>query len=224
MKMSANEEQLEEVQNEEQLEEIQPTEKRRRLIEFEWYKEWSVHLGYICGILTVIGLVYGIVSYHQTVKPLVDEKKLKTEIEELEVQNSDLIGENLLLGETKDDLNKELSDLVTKRDHLEGELQNKEEQLDKLAEEVNIANADAFMTPIIYSFLLSSVYPSEYKVNIKEETLKELAELSENTSLTNSQENTLNSLINFVNEEISPDSTYNDLLRYRIYFFEQNLK
>ncbi|MFD1173241.1 hypothetical protein [Oceanobacillus picturae] len=197
---------------------------RKKLIDRKWYSDWSTHFGYISGLLTIIGLVYGVISYHQTVKPLVDEKKLSEQIAELEVQNNDINDENLFLSETKTNLNKELLKLELKKENLENELQSKEGQLLKLQDEVHMANADAYMTPIIYEFLYSSVFSGENEKSVKKETLEELSKLSNDTSITVSQRSTLNTLINFVNEKLNQNSNYDDLLDYRVYIYDQKLK
>ncbi|RST76167.1 hypothetical protein D4T97_005125 [Siminovitchia acidinfaciens] len=197
---------------------------RKKLIEQKWYRDWSVHFSYIFGVLTIIGLVYGIVSYHQTVKPLVDEKKLKGQVARLEEQNNELNNHNdFLLGE-KSNLEKDLSKLEKRKIALENELQNKEEHLLEMQDEIIIANADAYMSPIFHNLLYNSVTSGDINQNVKDITLEKLNELSSSLDITKTQRATLDTLTKFVNEELDQNSDYNDLLGYRVYIYEQKLK
>lgn len=189
----------------------------------QYYYSFSVHFGYICGVLTIIGLIYGIVSYNQTVKPLVDEKKLKEQISMLEENTKSLLKTNESLDKVKSELEAELSNLQHRKSEVEVELQANEEHLKKLQDEVIMANADGFMAPIINDFLFDYVYPNGSNNNLKEKTLEKLDKLM-SSSNTETQNKTINLLKAYVNEEIDQSSKFSELYGYKVYITSQQLK
>ena len=194
-----------------------------KFAERQWYKTFALHFGVISGFLTILGLIYGIISYHQTVKPLVDEKNLKEQIKYLDKKNNDLDYNNIILTKQKSILEKDLDKLEKKKDNLENDLQKKEEKLIELQDEIIMANADAYMSPIYNDFLFKSIYLDDSNLNIKEVTLNKLQELSSESGISETQSKTLHILRDFTNEELNKSSDYNDLLNYRIYIFTQQL-
>lgn len=201
----------------------QGRKKRTPLIEKERYLNFATHVSVWSGFLTVIGLGYGILSYHQTVKPLVDEKKLKEQVGMLENHNEQLINDKVILSEEKSKIETDLAELQKKRDEIQKELQVKDEELSKKEDEIIMANAGNYITPIIYEYMYSSVY-NETNQNVKETTLAKLQELLSDTNMNESQKKSINILVDFVNEELDESSDYSDLLGYRVYIYDRKLK
>ncbi|MFG6494365.1 hypothetical protein P8610_03350 [Fictibacillus sp. UD] len=195
---------------------------KKKLIDQEWYRNSVTHFSVISGFLTVIGLVYGIISYHQTVKPLVDEKKLKGEIETLETHNNQLTDQTNDLKLTKTNLQNDLTELQTKKEKTQGQLEDKEKQLLDMQNEMIMAHADAYMSPIIYDLLYRSARSE--KLNVKEMTLEELDNKLKNSADSKTQKDVINLLKKFTNENIKKDSDFSQLFNYKLYIYEHKLK
>lgn len=155
--------------------------------------------------------------YHQTVKPLVDDKKLKEQIAHLQIQTGNLISTNELLSQEKLNIERSLESLNLRRETLEEDLQNKEKKLLNLKDEVITANAYAIMSPIISNLMYSHTFNSGVEhENVRDETLKELNnKLNDNISET--QRETIDILKEYVDEKIDDYSFYSDLFGYRVY-------
>lgn len=196
---------------------------RRKLAELEWYKSFSMHFSVFCGVLTIIGLIVGVYSYYKTIKPYLDLKNLEDKVEVLENENKELTDSNFMLKNKKDALQKENSQLESKRDQLSDELTKKEDFLVQMKDEIITAQADAFMSPIIYQSMYNSIYSSKSTETVKQFTLKQLKEYSKENDINENKIETLRQLSNFVNEKLNDNSNFGDLLGYRVYLYEKKL-
>lgn len=196
--------------------------RRGKLIEREKYKNFAVHFGIISGILTIIGLLYGIISYYQTVKPYIDEKKLKTEIINLEENKKVLLNENKKLVSNNENLISEKvileKDLLDKKEYIkkiEGEISIKEEQYGELENIAALSFANDMMQPIVYSAALS-----DGKKDIQSMALERL-EKQKTYYDSEIQLEVLNMLISFVKTEITKNSSAEDLNNYITYIYQE---
>ncbi|REK69420.1 hypothetical protein [Paenibacillus paeoniae] len=197
---------------------------KKKLVERQWYQNFAIHFSVFAGVITLFGLIIAVFSYYQTVKPVIDELKLKQQVVSLSDENDNLLYTNDIIKEEMATLEKELSVLNSRRENLEIELQKKEELLSQMQDEIIMANADAYMSPIITELLYNSVISKENEQNIKEITLEKLYKIEKVSSISESQSKALDLLLEFVNTNINNYSEYNDLLGYRVYIFEQKLK
>lgn len=196
---------------------------KKKFYQQEWYKDFAIHFGYICGLLTIVGLIYGIVSYHQTVAPVINKEKLNKEISILTIEKETLSSEKEKLIEQKQLLEEEKKNLVKKNEELENENKDNNDILKDLEYETYLVNTELIMGSIVNSAIQDYTSYNKTERNQKKEALEELNSLLTAENITKSEKEAIHVLIAFVNENIDKDSTYKDLLDYYMYVI-QNYK
>lgn len=175
------------------------------------YKKFAVHFGVISGLLTIIGLAYGLLSYYQTVKPLIDLDKLETEIDELTSQKVIITSELSKLKEELSYTKEELVDYKEQKNELESKFSTLETNYKELQSETYIAYADKIMFDIIRQVIDDEIYGN--KLDMKTTVLEEL-DKSKIYSSTENEMYIISLLEEFVTENIKSNSTTNDLIGY----------
>ena len=198
-------------------------EKRTKLANKEGYRVFSMHFGVFCGVLTILGLAIGIYSYYKTIKPVLDFENLKIEVSLLGKEKDELSGKIITLNWENTVLQKETNILEAKSEQLTSDLAERENLLTELEDEVLYAQADAYMSPIIYRSIMNSVYISEDEVTVKDFALEELNGYSER-ELSKNKEKVLILLKQFIEDEITSTSNHTDLLGYHVYMIESKYK
>lgn len=189
------------------------------LAENDKYKKFAAHFGVISGLLTIIGLAYGLLSYYQTVKPLIDLDKLESQVDELTSQKSIITSEILKLREELSYTKEELDDNKEQKFELESKLASLETNYNELQSETYNVYADKIMFDIIRPIIDDEI--SGKKIDMKLTVLDEL-DKNKTSASTENELYIISLLEEFVKENIKSDSTTNDLIRY-IFFISPRI-
>lgn len=186
---------------------------------------WTIFardFGILCGFLTVVGLYYGIISYHQTVKPEYDFRNLRAEVAELKEEKEILEGEVDYYTRSIKVLEQENLAIINENTEAKEELLELTTSIDQMGIELLDTNFYNYVNKIVINNRSSYEDENAY-VNVE----KFIEQEKERSSVTESQKRAIDIIEMYLKENLNETSNYDDFMEifhyYLEYKFENNL-